>query len=177
LIAGDLKSLTFATSSLSFGAAEVCSPCIAAGLTSLRVSQVTFPIILLFPFRKHERSAALRTCNLKVWHRGFSTKVKTEDLHFLALRIAGVTFLSTTWLWCESADFFYKRNAEKPASRRLIAPECTPAMQAIQFFYENFDWKLLREVITGGAGLWYTRNITLYIVRKTEDFARHIGCS
>ena len=50
-------------------------------------------------------------------------------------------------------------------------------MQAIQFFYENFDWKLLREVITGAAGLWYTRNITLYIVRKTEDFARHIGCS
>jgi hypothetical protein len=108
LIAGDLKSLTF-TSSLSFGAAEVCTPCVAAGLTSLRVSQVTFPVILLFPFRKHERSAALRTRNFKVWHRGFSTKVKTEDLHFLALRIAGVAFLSTTWLWCESADFFYKR--------------------------------------------------------------------
>ena len=161
---------------MSFGAAEVCSPCVAAGLTSLRVSQVTFPIILLFQFRKHERSAALRTCNLKVWHRGFSTNVKTEDIHFLALRIAGVAFLSTTWLWCESADFFYKRNAEKLASRGLVG---LSVLQQFSLF--NFFMKILIGNCCGrssaGAGLWYGRNSTLRFVRKTDDFAGHIGCS
>ena len=59
------------------------------------MSQVTFTVVILFAFRKHERSAALRTIDFKVWHRGFSTRV-IEDTHSLALRSAGVAFLSTT---------------------------------------------------------------------------------
>ena len=81
--------------SLYFRATEACAPCIATRLTALRVCKVTFPVIFLLAFRKHERSAALRTRDLKVWHRGFSTRV-IEELHSLALRSAGVAFLSAT---------------------------------------------------------------------------------
>ena len=89
---------------MSFWTTEVCSPRISTWLASFRVSQITFPVILLFTFRKHERSAALRTCDIKVWHRGFSTRVVFED-PLSALRSAGVAFLSTTSLWDESAVF------------------------------------------------------------------------
>ena len=70
------------------------------------MSQVTFPVILLFAFRKNERGAAFGTRYFKVWHRGFSTRV-IEDLHSLAIRSAGVAFLSTTGRGAKA--LFFKR--------------------------------------------------------------------
>ena len=124
LIAGDLKSLTL--TSLSFRTAEVCTSCVAAWLTSLRVSQITFPVILLFPFREHERSTTLRTRYFKVWHTRF---LHESEMRFplSALRSAGVAFLSTTVVGRKRC--FLKRYAEKLASRRVYWPECTPAIR------------------------------------------------
>jgi hypothetical protein len=50
-------------------------------------------------------------------------------------------------------------------------------MQSIQFFYENFDWKVLREVVTDQLGCGVDATALFRFVRKSEDFAGHIGCS
>ena len=131
MVASNFKSLPLTTTAGRPRTAEVCSARVATRLATLWMSQITFPVILLFPFRKHERSAALRTCNFKVWHRGFSTR-GAEDHPSLALRSAGVAFLSTTGLWCESA--FSQTLRRKTGSRRLPGPECTPANHSIQTF-------------------------------------------
>jgi hypothetical protein len=127
LIAGDLKSLTL--TSLSFRTTEVCTSCVAAWLTSLRVSQITFSVILLFPFREHERSTTLRTRYFKVWHTRF---LHESEMRFplSALRSAGVAFLSTTVVGRKRC--FLKRYAEKLASRRLIG---LSVLQQYKFFY------------------------------------------
>jgi hypothetical protein len=76
------------------------------------VSQVTFPVILLFPFRERERSTALRTRDLKVWHTRFLHESAHEDIHSLALRSAGGAFLSTTE--CGAKALFFT-NARRKA--------------------------------------------------------------
>lgn len=169
LIAGDLKSLTL--TSLSFRATEVCTSCIAAWLTSLRVSQITFPIILLFPFRKHERSAALRTRYFKVWHTRF---LHESEMRFSlsALRSAGVAFLSTTVVGRKRC--FLKRYAVNPASPTVYWPECTPA---IQIFLRNFT-----EICGEKCGKTSSTNPSLWRARNTHarlrgNFVRHIGCT
>ena len=128
LIAGDLKSLTL--TSLSFRTTEVCTSCVAAWLTSLRVSQITFPVILLFPFREHERSAALRTCNFKVWHTRF---LHESEMRFSTLLLFGAlaSRFFPPQLWDESAVFL-KRYAENPASRRFVG---LSVLQQYKFFY------------------------------------------
>ena len=158
--------------SLSLRAAEVGTPCVAAWLTSLRVSQVTFPVILLFPFREHERSTALRTRDFKVWHRGFSTRVKTRTFNSLALRSAGGAFLSTTG--CGAKALILQTHAEKLASRRLCCLECTPAIQSIQFFCANFLPKSVADDLRASGSLSRIRHTdhTLALV-----FARHMRCS
>jgi len=80
LVASDLESLTFSSWSPW---AEVCAPRITTRLTTLRMSQVTFPIVFLFTFRKGKRGIAFRTRDFKVWHRGFSTRLETEDFQAL----------------------------------------------------------------------------------------------
>ena len=159
LIAGDLKSLTL-TSSLSFRTAEVCTSCVAAWLTSLRVSQITFLVILLFPFREHERSTALRTHYFKVWHTRF---LHESEMRFplSALRSAGVAFLSTTVVGRKRC--FLKRYAEKLASRRFVGLKCTPA---IHFFLRNstyFDEKMCGRRSSANRLMWRCRNTHLLI--------------
>jgi hypothetical protein len=62
LVAGYFKSLPLTTrlSRAATAAAEIGPAGITTGLTTLRMSQVTFPVILLFPFGEHERRVALR---------------------------------------------------------------------------------------------------------------------
>src|SRR5215510_5299693 len=55
-----------------------------------------------------------------------------RGFHSLALRSAGVAFLSTTNVWGESAVF---SNARRKAGVPTVNwPECTPAMHSIQIF-------------------------------------------
>jgi hypothetical protein len=132
------------------------------------VSQVTFPVIILFAFREHERGAALGTRYFKVWHRGFSTRV-IEDHHSLALRSAGVAFLSTTGRGAK-ALLFQNARRKALASRRLIGPEFTPAIRCIQIFYA----KTVAEDLHKNPGLWHPRNRSGL---KTQYLARHMCCS
>ena len=101
------------------------------------MSQVTFPVILLFPFREHERSTALRTRNFKIWHRGFSKRVKKRIHTLFVLRSAGVAFLSTTG--CGTKALFSNATPKAWTFRRFNWPECTPAIQCIQIFL-IFSW-------------------------------------
>ena len=64
LVARDFESLTLTC--LSSSAAEVGPSRIAACLTAFWMSQITFLVILLFPFSKCERSVALRTRDFEV---------------------------------------------------------------------------------------------------------------
>jgi hypothetical protein len=145
LIAGDLKSLT--VTSLSFRTAEVCAPCVAAWLTSLRVSQVTFPVILLFPFREHERSAALRTHYFKVWHTRFLHESENEVSTSLALRSAGVAFLSTTDRGTKA--LFSQTHAEKLwRPDGLLDLSVLQQLSVFKFFRTSLGQKLWQNVFT-----------------------------
>ena len=116
---------------LSSSATEVGPPCISAWLTAFWMSQITFPVILLFSFRKCERSVALRTRYLEVWHRGFSMSAESRHSTLFALRSAGVAFLSSTKLWSESAvSQTLRRKATRPDG--FTCRECTPANRCIQ---------------------------------------------
>ena len=117
------------------------------------MSQITFPVILLFAFRKCERSVALRTRYLEVWHRGFSMRVKSRNSTLVALRSAGVAFLSSTKLWCESpVSQTLRRKASRPDW--LIARECTPAYSRIQLLY-------VAESRQENPDVWRARNSAL----------------
>ena len=131
LIARDLEPL--ALTCLSSSATEVGPSRIAAWLTPFWMSQITFPVILLFAFRKCERSAALRTRDFEVWHRGFSTRGESRSSTLFALRSAGVAFLSTHEVMVRKRCFS-NTTPKSYASRRLSCRECTPANECIQTF-------------------------------------------
>jgi|SRR5688500_7465949 len=115
LVARDLESLAFTTWLCSSATAEVGPPRIAARLTAFWMSKITFLVILLFAFSKCEWSAALRTRDFEVWHRGFSMKAESRNSTLFALRSAGVAFLSSTRLWSESAvSQTLRRKASRP---------------------------------------------------------------
>ena len=81
--------------------------------------------------------------------RGFSTKVKTRTFTFLLFGALALRFFQPPG--CGAKARFFFTNARRKAGVPTVSwSECTPAMQSIQFFYENFDWKLLREVSTSG---------------------------
>ena len=115
---------------MCFRAAEVCTPCVAAWLTSLRVSQITFPVILLFPFREHERSAALRTRYFKVWHTRFLHESENEVSTLLLFGALASRFFPPQ-LWDESAVF---SNAT-PKSWRPDGFIGLSVLQQYKFFY------------------------------------------
>lgn len=95
------------------------------------MSQITFPVILLFAFSKRERRVALRTRYLEVWHRGFSVRADSRNSTLFALWSAGVMLLSSTKLWFESTGFqTRRRKATRPDD--LSCRECTPANSRIQ---------------------------------------------
>jgi hypothetical protein len=77
LVARDFESLTLTC--LSSSAAEVGPSRIAAWLTTFWMSQITFPVVLLFAFSKREWRVALRTRYFEVWHRGFSVKAESRN--------------------------------------------------------------------------------------------------
>ena len=169
LIARDVESLTV-TTCLSSSSTKVGPPRIAAWLTSFRMSQITFPVILLFAFSKSEGSVALRTRDFEVWHRGFSTRVDSRlSTLFFALRSAGVAFLSSTKLWSESAvSQTLRRKATRPDG--LIAAS---VLQRLTLF-NYFVWRnLFREFLMCGASATRPSLECLY----TSLLLRHIGCS
>jgi hypothetical protein len=110
------------------------------------MSQVTFTVIVLFAFREHERGAALGTRYLKVWHRGFSTRV-IEDHHSLALRSAGGAFLSTTG---RGAKALFSSNARRKAlaSRRFVDLSLLHHLGVFKLLEEPSTEKLWRNVFT-----------------------------
>lgn len=156
MVARNFESLTLTC--LSSSAAEVGPSRIAAWLTTFWMSQITFPVILLFAFRKCEGSVALRTRYLEVWHRGFSMRVETRNSTLFALRSAGVAFLSSTKLWCESpVSQTLRRKATRPDW--LIAAS---VLQRIAVF-NYFVWRnLVRKILICGAHATALLKITLY---------------
>jgi hypothetical protein len=66
LIAGNLKSLTFATS--SFWSTKVGAACVPARLAAFRMSQVAFLIVFLLAFGERKSVSTLRASDLDVWH-------------------------------------------------------------------------------------------------------------
>ena len=126
--------MTFTSLSFGTASAEVCTPSVAARLTALRVSQVPFPVILLFPFGKHERSTALRTHDFKVWHRGFSTRMKRGlSLSCSSERWRRVSF---NHILVDRKRCFLKRYAEKLASRRFVGLSVLQQCTLFKFFVD-----------------------------------------
>ena len=145
MVARDFESLTLTC--LSSSAAEVGPSRIAAWLTTFWMSQITFPVILLFAFSKCERSVALRTRYLEVWHRGFSMKVESRHSTLVALRSAGVAFLSSTKLWCESpVSQTLRRKASRPDGYLLAS-----VLQRIAVFNYFMLQDLVRKFLMCGA--------------------------
>ena len=107
--------------------------------------KVAFPVIFLLAFRKHERSAALRTRDLKVWHRGFSTRV-IEELHSLALRSAGVAFLSATGRGAK-ALFSLKRTPKSWRPDGFLRLSLLQQLSVYKFLL-NFEGKVWRKIFT-----------------------------
>jgi hypothetical protein len=66
LIAGNLKSLTFAAS--SFLSAKVGPAGVSAGLAAFRMGQVSFLVVFLLAFGERKRVPTLRAGDLDVWH-------------------------------------------------------------------------------------------------------------
>jgi hypothetical protein len=81
LVAGDFEALAFAAARSPSAAAEIGATAIAASLTTLRLAQVSFRVILLLTLREWKRRAALGASDLYVWHFSFSLrKAVREDL-------------------------------------------------------------------------------------------------
>ena len=167
MIASDVEAL--ALTGWSSRTAKVSPARIAAGLAAFWMRQITFPVILLFAFRKCERSVALRTRDFEVWHRGFSTRADSRNSTLFALRSAGVAFLSTTKLWCESAvSQTLRRKATRPDG--LLAASVLQRISA----FNNFMWRnLVRNFLMCGACATARRAFARYTALVT----RHIGCS
>lgn len=167
LVARDVESL--ALTCLSSSATEVGPPRVAAWLTPFWMSEITFPVILLFAFRKCERRVALRTRYFEVWHRGFSTRAERGNPLSFALRSAGVAFLSSTKLWCESAvSQTLRRKATRPDW--LIAASVLQRMSV----FNCFMWRnLVRNFLMCGANATAPSCNHVY----TPLLPRHIGCS
>ena len=154
--------------SLDFIATEACPPCVAAWLTSLRVSQVAFAVILLFPFREHERSTALRTRDFKVWHRGFSTRMKSRTFILLLFGALALRFFQP--LNVERKRCFYKRTPKSWRPDGYVACECTPAMRSIQLFLTE----TVADDLHARCSLWRISNTDHALALI---FARHMRCS
>src|SRR5256885_14035023 len=107
--------------------------------------KVTLSVILLFALRKHEGSAALRTRDFKVWHRGFSTRV-IEELHSLALRSAGVAFLSATVVARKRC--FLKRTPKSWRPDGLFRLSVLQQLDVYKFFVELRREKVSRNIFT-----------------------------
>ena len=164
------------TSSLPFRAAEVGTPCVAAWLTSLRVSQVTFPVILLFPFREHERSTTLRTRDFKVWHRGFSTRVKTRTFTLLLFGALALRFF-------QPQDVARKRcfiNARrKPVPTVTLLVSVLQQFSLFNFFVKTFCRKVLRKISTPAFSVAHAQHVPTpnrgfsLGIRIAHRFAKH----
>ena len=136
------------------------------------MSQITFPVILLFSFRKCERSVALRTRDFEVWHRGFSTRGnrgRSPSLLFGAL--ASRFFQPRSY---GAKALFLKHYAEK-----LRVPTGLLAASVLQRIgvFNYFVWRdLVRKFPMCGTGatprsglLGYTRFPTGTLVAQVID--------
>ena len=151
MVARDFESLTLTC--LSSSAAEVGPSRIAAWLTTFWMSQITFPVILLFAFSKCERRIALRTRYLEVWHRGFSMRVDSRNSTLVCSseRWRRVSFIHEVMV---RKRCFSNTTPKSFASRRLIARECTPANSRIQLLYVAESRQEIPDV-------WRARNTAL----------------
>jgi hypothetical protein len=158
LIARDVESLTLTC--LSSSSTKVRPSCITTWLTSFRMSQITFPVILLFAFSKCEGSVALRTRDFEVWHRGFSTRVDSRltTLFCSSERWRRVSFIHEVMV---RKRCFSNTTPKSYASRRVNCRECTPAINSIQLLY-------VAESRQGIPDVWRKRNTTL--VRRVVYF-------
>lgn len=165
LVARDVESLTLTC--LSSSSSEVGAPCITAWLTSFRMSQITFPVILLLAFSKCEGSVALRTRDFEVWHRGFSTRVdsRLSTLFCSSERWRRVSFIHEVMV---RKRCFSNTTPKSYASRRVNCRECTPAINSIQLLY-------VAESRQGIPDVWRERNTAL--VRTLIYFTSPPGTS
>jgi len=78
---------------------------------------------------------------------------------------------------CGAKALFFINARRKAGVPTVSWPECTPAMQSIQFFYANFGGETVAEdlQIQSGCGMYATDDKTFFC--KTSHFDRHIGCS
>src|SRR5688572_6533239 len=127
--------------------------------------QITFPVILLFAFRKCERSVALRTRDFEVFHRGFSTRGnrgRSPSLLFGAL--ASRFFHPRSY---GAKALFLKHYAEKLRVPTVNWRECTPANHSIQTICVAEDRQEIPDV-------WRPCHTTR---SKSLINNRHMGCS
>jgi hypothetical protein len=132
------------------------------------MSQITFPVILLFAFSKRERRVALRTRYLEVWHRSFSTRMeaRTPTLICSLERWRCASFIHEVMV----RKPYFKHNAEKLRVPTVNCRECTPANSRIQFFCVAHTRQEISDV-------WRARNTALsnYVIYSL--LPRHVGCS
>jgi hypothetical protein len=131
LVARDVESL--ALTCLSSSATEVGPPRVTTWLTPFWMSEITFPVILLFAFRKCERSVALRTRYFEVWHRGFSTRAESRNsaLFCSSERWRRVSFIHEVMV---RKRCFSNTTPKSYASRRLIAASVLQQMSVFNCF-------------------------------------------
>ena len=133
------------------------------------MSQVTFPIVILFPFGKHERSAALRTRDFQIWHRGFSTRVILRFLSLSLLFGALALRFFQPQLWNESA-FFSNATPKSWRPDGFVAPSLLQQQSVFKFYLNKSVAKDLHHLVPCGKGATHSP-------AKTLVCARHIGCS
>lgn len=150
LVASNVESLAFTC--WSSRAAKIGPARIAAGLAAFWMSQITFLVVLLFPFRKCEGSVALRTRYFEVWHRGFSKRGNRGGSTLCSSeRWRRVSFNHEVMV---RKRCFSNTTPKSYASRRVSWRECTPANRSIQTICVAEDRQ-------GSPDVWRGRNTTL----------------
>jgi hypothetical protein len=74
------------------------------------MSQITFPVILLFSFRELKRRVAFCTRDIQVWHGGFSKRVREARSTLFTFGAPASLFFTTV---CVPSALVIKHYAEK----------------------------------------------------------------
>src|SRR5262249_51218088 len=91
----------------------------------------------------------------KIWHRGFSTRVKARTFTLLLFGALALRFFQPQDVVRKRC--FYKRTPKSWRPDGFLDPQCTPAIRRIQFFCA----KVWRKIFSGQCDVVRTQHLPL----------------
>ena len=103
------------------------------------MSQITFPVILLFSFRELKGRVAFCTRDFQVWHGGFSNRVSEAGPPFLPSERWRPLFFTTV---CVQALCFSNTTPQLTRSDTFLGPSLLQRVRVYKLFRgQAFDFK------------------------------------